>query len=106
MTGKQAEKLARKLEIHLRRNQFSICQQIISHLEETYTGEEGVNNGRTAIAEVVKDPRLANLIEKVGVIYVDQVTKKTVKDLEELKMLGAKGMEAFRSAMHTAGVKV
>lgn len=75
MTGIEAEQLGRRLAIHLRRNDFKGCQEIINSEERQ---REILDEKPTAIAEIGINLRWVNMLEEMGCIYI--------KDLEGLDL--------------------
>ena len=90
MTGVEATTLARRLELHLRKNNFVVCGEILDEAENEYNQqcEDGVKEV-TAIAELkIKLSTIAHL-EKKGYVYIRQLDGIDVKKLwKSIKHLG------------------
>ena len=79
MTGIEAERLGRRLAIHLRRNEFECCRDIINNKErQREILAETPTEQPTALAEIGIDLRWVNMLEEMGCVYI--------KDLEGLDL--------------------
>lgn len=85
MTGKQADIVAGQLGLHLRRNNFEACRDILNNLEE----EQLANRSRipTAIAELSIELRYVNALEKAGYIYIDDLEGVSLHNLRSRGLL-------------------
>lgn len=70
MNSPDAETLSKRIELHLRRNQFAICKGIIEGVEKEY--RRGNSTKITAIAELDIAIGAVTLLEKKGYIHIKQ----------------------------------
>ena len=98
MTGLQADQLGRKLGIHLRRNEFGVCREIIDAVEQEFRQRpRRPDADGVAIAESGLDLRLVNLLEKEGYLYVGQLQGVDLDGLRQrCSQLGSVGVRAIR----------
>ena len=79
MTGIEAEQLGRRIAIHLRRNDFEGCRNIINNKERQRKElAESPAEQPTALAEIGLDLRWVNMLEEMGCVYI--------RDLEGLDL--------------------
>ena len=101
MTGPEAERAGARIAIHLRRNEFGVCREIIRALETQHdlAQSDGVDDP-TPIAEVRGlDLRYVNALEKAGYIYLEDLDGV---DLEELIRSGPRRISHFGTKAVTA----
>ena len=92
MTGIEATTLARRLELHLRKNNFVVCGEILDEAENEYNQQcEDRFREVTAIAELKISLTTIAHLEKKGYVYIRQLDGIDVKRLhKEIKHLGRK----------------
>lgn len=101
MTGIEAKILARRLELHLRKNNFVVCQNILEGAENKYdlrgTGEI------TTIAELRISLRTVTLLEKKGYLYLKQFDEVDILGLyKEINHLGEEDCRLLGGAVERA----
>ena len=84
MTGIEATTLARRLELHLRKNNFVVCGEILDEAENEYNQQcaEGIKEV-TAIAELKISLDTITHLEKKGYVYIRQLDGIDVKRLHK-----------------------
>ena len=90
MTGVEALTLVRRLELHLRKNNFVVCREILGEAENEYNQqcEEGAKEV-TAIAELKISLATIAHLEKKGYVYLRQLDGIDVRRLwKSIKHLG------------------
>lgn len=97
MTGVEASTLSRQMELHLRRNEFDTCEELLVSARKN-TMQRLRTCGKTAIAELHLDLRYVNRLEKEGYIYVEDLTGVDVTKLH-IKHFGISGKLAVQSAL-------
>lgn len=81
MIGSEADEIGRRLSIHLRKNNFEACHDVL----DTVKKEKATKyNGRVALAETELSLRWVNFLEKSGYLYVDQLQGLSDKDIDKL----------------------
>jgi hypothetical protein len=76
MTGPEAERAGARIAIHLRRNEFAACHEILDHLKSEQTKREfnKAADDRIPIAEVLGgELRCINMLEAAGYIYIEDL---------------------------------
>lgn len=85
MTGIEAENIGRRLALHLRKNNFDACHDILNGTETVMKESKG----SLAIAELPLELRTVNLLEKAGYLYVEDMRSVDFKRLvEEVTNMG------------------
>lgn len=102
MTPKDAELVSRRLELHLRRNQFEVCREILAIAEKEIESTCPVN-----IAELDMDLRWVNALDKLGYIKISDLDMFQVpSDWDSLResvfCLGPAGIGDIRRAVEAA----
>lgn len=104
MTGSEAEQIGTRIAIHLRRNEFAVCHQILSDLEGEQTEREAYEfdaEDEIPIAEVLgHELRYVNALEKAGYIYIDDL------DGVDLVCLGDKSSSLYLPWFGLKGIQV
>jgi len=85
MTGEQADAVAGQLGLHLRKNNFEACRNILSNLEEEQLADVG--RVPTAIAELSIELRYVNALEKAGYIHIDDLEGVSLHKLRSRGLL-------------------
>lgn len=78
MTGQQAGELARRMELHLRYDNFDACRDILDEKEKMLAERP---SKRKALAETDIALRWVAMLERAGYIYVDQLEGKDLKEV-------------------------
>ena len=85
MTGPEAERVGRRLGIHLRRNEFAACLEIVLSLRDKQMAREFKDAGpkdRIPIAELLgSELRYINKLEEAGYIYIEDLDDVDLMDL-------------------------
>lgn len=114
MTGPEAEQIGTRIAIHLRRNEFAACYQILNWLYDEQMrrdfGEPDVHEC-IPIAEVLGDElRYVNRLEKAGYIYIEDLDGVDLTDLSDkssplyLAWFGKKGVQVVEEGQRRAEV--
>lgn len=105
MTGPEAEVLCRRLGIHLRKNNFEACRDILDQEEKDMALDVRGLNRPEALAELDLDLRTVNLLERAGYLYLEDMRGISVFRLERelrgagyptIRKIGSIVSEAFR----------
>lgn len=108
MTGPEAERIGRKISIHLRRNEFTVCHEILRSLGEQHNLAQSDVDGPTPIAEVRQlELRYVNSLEKAGYIYLEDLDGVDLDDLIcpgplRISHFSAKAVAALKGARERA----
>ena len=104
MIGRDADMVAARLSIHLRRNEFEACHNILDDLETAWKLD---TKGIVYIAELSIGVRLVNFLEKVGYIKVSDLDDVNWESLrKEVPWLGPAGVAEVRFAVEAARVQI
>lgn len=110
MTGPEAEQTAARISIHLRRNEFAACHEILGELENRQDPEEDCTEFTSIpVAEVLgHELRYVNKLESAGYVYMEDLEGVDLQDLANkfspmyLSWFGRKGVklveEGYRKA--------
>ncbi len=105
MTGAEAERFGRRIAIHLRRNEFEKCYDILRFMESQAEKREE-DNGRIPLAEVFgQGIRHVNLLEAEGYSYADDLdgidpeSFSTPGNLNYIKWFGKQGVKEVEEAL-------
>ena len=95
MTGVEAEQLGRRIAIHLRRNDFASCRDIINNKEhQRKVLAEGPTETPKALAEIGISLRWVNAMEEMGCIYIKDLEGLDLKSfLFSIPNIAEKGVE-------------
>lgn len=112
MTGPEAEQVAARLSIHLRRNEFAACHEILNSLREQqmrHEFRESSPDDPIPVAEVLgHEMKYVNMLEKVGYVYIDDLDGVVLADLADkssplyLPWFGKKGASLLEAARERA----
>ena len=103
MTGQQAEELARRMELHLRYNNFEACRDILDEKEKALKERP---SKRKALAETEISIRWVNALEKARYIYVDQLQGKDLKEVcKEIPNMGPCAVKELGMALRVVTEK-
>ncbi len=102
MTGPEADRVGRRLALHLRKNDFAICQKILKSMENQFRVAEPYRT--TAIAELDLELRYINMLENGGFVLISDMDHINVDNLElrsksGRRMLGDKGKQTINRAL-------
>lgn len=101
MMGRDADRIGRRLALHLRKNHFEGCHNILDQLEKDLLDVKPL----TAVAELRISLRLINLLESNGYIYLKDMEHTNVFQLNrdlfglgfsETRVVGKAVSDAFR----------
>lgn len=84
MTGIEADIIGRRIALHLRRNHWEGCHNILDYEEQKLLSAEPV----VAIAELKIPLRMVNLLESHEYIYLTDMLDTNVFQLEKILGLG------------------
>ena len=102
MTGPDADILASRISVHLRKNEFAICTEIIEDTQRNHH-EKNAEGFIEAVAELGLELRLVTLMEKKGYIYLRDLLSVDVHSLHrKIKHFGADGSHAVYLALKRA----
>ena len=95
MTGQDSEEIGVRIALHLRKNHFSACHDIISTVEREMSEEEQP----VAIAEMGMALQWVNILEGLGYMYVRDLDGIDFKQLLEVDGLGPRAVREIKGAI-------
>ena len=99
MNGKDADVLARKMAIELRRNNFVACHDILKYAQEAQMTEP---KPPVALAEIGIDLRWLNKLEGGGYIYLSDLDGVDLDDFIEIAYMSHKAVAHIKEKVLTA----
>ncbi len=109
MTGIEADQLGRRLSIHLRKNNFEACRDVLDEVEKERAKKRArplaflgcSQRSRLALAETRLDMRWVNLLEEQNIMYVDQLRGKNIDKLcHRIRNMGPRAVTAIKIALN------
>ena len=94
MIYRDAENLSRRLQIHLQRNNFTLCHHIINKAEAEQDNDDGIIIALAEIEEL--DQNLISILDKAGYIYLEDLVGVTHEKLLGIPSIGHKRFKALK----------
>lgn len=101
MTGPEAERLGRRMALHLRKNQFTLCREILEFAEQEH-GDSLRDTLIENIAETGLDLKLINRLESEGYLKIADLGDVTDEDLLAMDWVGEVHLSLIRYAVDAA----
>lgn len=101
MTGPEAERLGRKIALHLRKQEFGACHEILDFAEQEHG--DGFHDAMIEnIAETNLPLRLINKLEEAKYAKIADFRDVTDKELLAIDLVGKKYLPLIRNAVERA----
>ena len=92
-----AERIGTRIAIHLTKGNFGACHKLLDHYEKEC--DSGPPEVIEYIAELPMDPRWINALDKVGYIYIHELTEEVLSNISEIDNAGPKAEAQIRAAL-------
>ena len=102
MNGPDADRAGGEISVHLRKNLFSICRDILDQLEAKQREGIGVP---VYLAETGMDLRVITILEKAGYVQISDMDGVDV-DMLDLRNLGPVIKESIKNCLRKANKRI